>query len=174
MTSRFIRNYSELFGTVSRYGFLVSTKVLNFFRSPRVECWIRISRASFLLRQQRNSSQMSAPQPAQMQHQPQVVVVQGQNFKEPPGCCYNFWCPPCAVAQHEGCGVNVLISCCLGPCFNLLCWTPKKVPVWARRFSYGSVIRRAPVVTFTRSWALQMIVSWYACMQLRITFKKVK
>jgi hypothetical protein len=71
---------------------------------------------------------MSALQPVQMQ-QPQVIVVQAQQFQEPPGCCYNFWCPPCAVAGHEGCGGACCAAFCLGPCFTLMCWTPKKIPV---------------------------------------------
>jgi len=63
------------------------------------------------------------------QQQPQMVVMQGQQFKEPPACLYSFCCPPCAVTGHEGCGVPALAAWCLGPWFTLLCWTPKKIPV---------------------------------------------
>jgi hypothetical protein len=38
-------------------------------------------------------------------------------------CC----CAPCAVFFHQGAGLPLVLACCFGPCYTLICWTPEDI-----------------------------------------------
>ena len=48
-----------------------------------------------------------------------VVISLGESpspntSKPPPSCCYKFFCPPCAVGGHDGCGCRCGCGCGCG------------------------------------------------------------
>ena len=44
-----------------------------------------------------------------------------------PGCCYRFWCPPCAVLSYQGFNnfCDFVLACIIGWPFTICCWKPE-------------------------------------------------